>query len=119
MNSVILPQFKPKRGLIIALLIFILGVPPLLSSATISSSNIYGSNTLSNHWLSKKGCYQDELNQSDMDYYNCWTDNAGKILTMAELTNDSIDASHALSYLQQNGLSASNSYLPEAVVTNS
>lgn len=119
MTTDILSRLKHQRVLIIALLTVLLFVPPMLSSAPLINANSTQGDSLSNHWRSKRGCYQDELNQSDTDYYNCWTDNAGKILTMAELTNDTVDATHALAYLQQNGLGPSNKYLPEAVVTNS
>ncbi|MDH2902316.1 MAG: hypothetical protein PXY39_15240 [archaeon] len=83
----------------------------------VSYSNSSPSNILSTHWVPGWG-YRDELNASDTDNQNFWADNAGKILTMAELTNDTQDASQALSFLEHNGLGASN-YLPEAVVNSS
>lgn len=80
-------------------------------------------NTLSFHWV--PGCgYRDELNRTDEDYYNFWTDNAGKILSMAVTTGDATDASHALTFLQSRGLgspssSSSSYYLPEVLVNSS
>lgn len=83
----------------------------------VSYSSSSSSNLLSSHWVPGWG-YRDELNASDIDNQNFWTDNAGKILTMAELTNDTVDASQALSFLEHNGLSTSD-YLPEAIVNSS
>ena len=81
------------------------------------TSRLPPANTLSPHWVPGWG-YRDELNTSDIDNQNFWTDNAGKILTAALLTNDTLDASQALSFLDHNGLSTSD-YLPEAVVNSS
>ncbi len=79
----------------------------------------YSQNTeitlLSSHWVPRWG-FRDELNASDIDHQNFWSDNAGKILTMAELTGDSVDASRALWFIQNY---ARGDYLPEAVVNSS
>jgi hypothetical protein len=82
-----------------------------------ATSSLQSANALSSHWVPGWG-YRDELNTSDTDNQNFWADNAGKILTMAELTNDTQDASQALSFFEHNGLGTSN-YLPEAVVNSS
>ncbi|MCL5068880.1 MAG: hypothetical protein M1368_11100 [Thaumarchaeota archaeon] len=63
-------------------------------------------------------CYRDEINRTDIDYNNCWTDNAGKILTMSAITGDATDAERALTFLESQGL-ASSYYLPETVISSS
>jgi len=80
--------------------------------------------TLASHWVPGWG-FRDELNPSDIDYQNFWTDNAGKILSMAITTGDATDASHALTFLESQGLGSSSSsssspyYLPEVHVNSS
>ncbi|MGD0477555.1 MAG: hypothetical protein ABSB29_05245 [Nitrososphaerales archaeon] len=78
---------------------------------------------LASHWVPGLG-YRDELNASDIDHQNFWTDNAGKILSMAMTTGDATDASHALTFLESVGLGSAPSfsspyYLPEVVVNSS
>lgn len=82
-----------------------------------SYSSSASSNSLSSHWVPGWG-YRDELNASDIDNQNFWTDNAGKILTYAMVSNDSLDASNVLQFLEHNGLNTGD-YLPEAVVNSS
>ena len=79
--------------------------------------------TLASHWVPGWG-FRDELNASDTDYQNFWTDNAGKILSMAMTTGDASDASYALTFLESQGLGSSSSYaspyyLPEVRVNSS
>ena len=80
--------------------------------------------TLASHWVPGWG-FRDELNASDIDYQNFWTDNAGKILSMAMTTGDATDASYALTFLESQGLgspsssSSSSYYLPEVFVNSS
>ncbi len=74
-------------------------------------------NPLSDHWVASQNCYRDELNHSDVDYNNCWTDNAGKILTMSAITGDNVDASHSLNYIENH--TSPDYYMPEAVINGS
>ncbi|MHB8568473.1 MAG: hypothetical protein ACYC7D_15710 [Nitrososphaerales archaeon] len=87
----------------------------LLVPIAASYSQNIESSALSSHWVPGWG-FRDELNASDIDHENFWTDNAGKILTMAVLTNDTIDASRALWFLENHG---QGSYMPETVVNSS
>jgi hypothetical protein len=93
------------------------------SSSSLSSSSTTtadtGANLLSSHWVPGWG-YRDELTTSDVDYQNFWTDNAGKILSMAVTTGNATETSHALSFLESLGLGSSSSYyLPEVRVNSS
>ena len=93
----------------------------VISSAHSFLASAVGSNSLSDHWFPSQSCYRDELNPSDADYYNCWMDNAGKILVMASLTHDAIDASMSLGFIERNlgpGVSSGDYYLPELKVFN-
>ena len=83
-------------------------------------SGLPACNTLSCHWVQGWG-FRDELNPSDIDNQNFWADNAGKILSMAITTGDATDASHALTFLESQGLGSSSSpyYLPEVLVNSS
>ena len=72
--------------------------------------------TLASHWVPGWG-FRDQLNQSDIDYQNFWTDNAGKILTSGILTNGMVDASRALGFIKSH-MTASY-YLPEVLVNSS
>ena len=102
----------------IALLISLLILPQLLPADSSISTNNSQANSLSSHWLQGQSCFRDELNQSDEDYYNCWLDNAGKILASSETTSDSMNANNAILVLTRHGLSTSNNYLPEAIVNS-
>ena len=84
-----------------------------------SSASATQKNLISNHWVPSQTCFKDELNKSDIDYYNCWLDNTGKILTSSMLTGDAIDANNALLTLAKYGLNGSNSYLPETIINSS
>ena len=101
----------------ITVVIFLLISPQVLSTDASTSVNL-PTNSLSSHWLPGQSCFRDELNQSDEDYYNCWLDNAGKILASSEITNDVTDANNALLSLTRYGLNSSNYYLPEAIVNS-
>jgi hypothetical protein len=99
------------------LLITILALLPIMALPSFGSKDDVQSNSLSDHWLPQAACYRDELNQNDTDYNNCWMDNAGKILVMSSLTNDSLDASRSLGFIESslNSSQISNGdyYLPE------
>jgi hypothetical protein len=99
-------------------IITLISIPVFLTLASSIDANASQGNSLSNHWLPQQGCFRDELNQSDIDYYNCWTDNTGKILTTAEITGDTADANNALFSLERYGLSTTNDYLPETIVNS-
>ncbi len=109
-------------GLSLLVVVLLVSVPILVSAQTsdqIATVPVTTNNTLSAHWVKDKG-YRDELNSSDIDYQNFWTDNAGKILVSSELTNDTLDANNSLWFLEHNGLGNSgNYYLPETVVNSS
>lgn len=105
------------RGLLGASVVVLLVVFPAFSS--IQTVALTPTNSISNHWLSQQSCYRDELNQSDTDYYNCWLDNTGKILTSSVLSGDSTDTRNSLLTLTKYGLNVTNSYLPEAIVNSS
>ena len=124
------------RGLTVAVIVFLLlsmavfGFFAGSAHRTITSTTTTTTATtptpqeiLALHWVPGWG-YRDELNASDIDYQNFWTDNAGKILSMAMTTRDMTDASHALSFLESQGLvsassSSSSYYLPEVLVNSS
>jgi hypothetical protein len=110
MNGGILRYFFPLS------LIAILAILPIMTLPSFATG-VVQSNSLSDHWLPQRGCYRDELNKSDADYSNCWMDNAGKILVASSLTNDSVDASRSLSFIQSNfnnsQMSSGDYYLPE------
>ena len=101
--------------LVIVLLMF--PVFMLMNSPAIVSG-AQSSNTLSDHWIPSLKCYRDELDSSQIDYNNCWTDNAGKILSMASITGDATAAGNALSSLELLGLSKTSYYLPEVLVNS-
>ncbi len=94
----------------------LISVSLFLTAVSLMGVSASQGNSLSNHWLSQEGCYRDELNQSDIDYYNCWTDNAGKILTMSMFTGDQLDAGRSFGFIQSH---LSDYYLPELVVNSS
>jgi hypothetical protein len=71
---------------------------------------------LASHWVSGWG-FRDELNTSDVDNQNFWTDNAGKILVASMTTGDATDADRALRFIQDH-MTASY-YLPEVLVNSS
>ena len=104
---------------VIIIVLILLTLPTLLFDWSSVSASGAQPNLISNHWSPGQRCFQDELNKSDIDYYNCWLDNTGKILTSSELTGDVTDANNALLTLTRYGLNSSNSYLPEAVVNSS
>jgi hypothetical protein len=93
------------------LFLFIL-ILPLLYSYSQNTDN----NSLSSHWVPSWG-YRDELNPNDTDHQNFWSDNAGKILTMAAITGDSIDVARSLSFIQNHTMNGG--YMPETVVNSS
>lgn len=72
--------------------------------------------TLASHWVPGSG-FRDELNASDIDYQNFWMDNAGKILTSAFITGDTVDANRALGFIQDR--MTTSYYLPEVLVNSS
>jgi hypothetical protein len=88
------------------------------TTTTTSSSNNSTNNSLASHWDPGWG-YRGELNTSDEDYYNFWSDDAGKILSIAVLTGDATDAAQALTFLESEGLGTSSYYLPEVRVNSS
>jgi hypothetical protein len=71
---------------------------------------------LSPHWVSGWG-FRDELNPSDIDYQNFWTDNAGKILMESVMTNDTVDAGRAFGFIESH--MTPSHYLPEVLVNSS
>ena len=95
--------------------------PFLPQSPAEQPSGLPACNTLLCHWVLGWG-FRDELNHSDIDNQNFWADNAGKILSMGVITGDARDASHALTFLESQGLGSSSSspyYLPEVLVNSS
>jgi hypothetical protein len=84
----------------------------LVPAANASSAQA----VLGSHWVLGWG-FRDELNGNDTDYQNFWTDNAGKILTASLTTNDAVDASRALWFVQDHVTDSC--YLPEALVNSS
>lgn len=72
--------------------------------------------TLSSHWVPGWG-YRDELTPASIDNQHFWSDNAGKILTMAELIHDGADASDASQFISTNMNGAG--YIPEALINSS
>lgn len=89
----------------------------LSTSIHVSSANATSAQTvLGSHWVPDWG-FRDELNTNDTDYQNFWTDNAGKILVASLTTNDALDASRALWFIQDH-MTASY-YLPEVLVNSS
>ena len=102
-------------GTVLPLFLILILALPMFSSSAESGDAI--SNTLPSHWVNGWG-YRDELNVSDQDYQNFWLDNAGKILTMSMMTNDSIDASHSFDFIQ-NHFFDSTSFLPELIINSS
>ena len=114
-----------RRSLVLAATSFLLVLGLSMTSAVTlysSSSNFPGapslSNSLANHWLTSKNCYRDEVNQSDADYNNCWTDNAGKILVTSELTGDVTDANRSVEFIERYIGSSPDYYLPELAILN-
>ena len=112
-------NLKSAIGQIASLLIMILIIVAGSTGYAIGSSgqSSSSSNTLSSHWVPGWG-YRDELNASDADYQNFWTDNAGKILTMSMITGDSLDATRSFSFIQSHFFNSSQ-YLPELVINSS
>lgn len=103
----------PHRVLPAILILFLL----LSTSVSVSPTIAVSAETIpGSHWIPGWG-FRDELNMSDIDYKNFWTDNAGKILTSGVITNDLTDADRALGFIQSH-MTASY-YLPELVVNSS
>ena len=71
---------------------------------------------LSSHWVPSWG-FRDELNRSDIDYQNFWTDNAGKILTASIIAHNSTNADRSLWFIRSH--LTTSYYLPEVVVDSS
>jgi hypothetical protein len=94
-----------------------MGFESKLSSTSNSNNN---DQLLSSHWLASNNCYRDELNRSDVDYNNCWMDNAGKILVMSAFTGDSIDGNRSLGFIERYLSSGPPNYyyLPELAMIN-
>ncbi|MDA4127367.1 MAG: hypothetical protein OK452_09250 [Thaumarchaeota archaeon] len=106
---IVVPQSMRTAILILFLL--------LSTSVSVSPANALNAETiLGSHWVPGWG-FRDELNKSDIDNQNFWTDNAGKILTSGVITNDLVDADRALGFIQSH-MTASY-YLPELVVNSS
>ena len=70
---------------------------------------------LQQHWVPGWG-YRDELSPASIDYQHFWSDNAGKILTMAMLANDTTGAQDAARFLAAN--MGNGYYLPELLVNS-
>ena len=101
------------------LLIGLLAMPAASSSLGTSGPQPASTSPLSSHWLAPSGCYRDELNRSDADYNNCWTDNAGKILATSAVTGDPVDGNRSLGFLEGRlDPSGRSYYLPELAVIN-
>ncbi|MDG7000651.1 MAG: hypothetical protein JRN15_16270 [Nitrososphaerota archaeon] len=108
-----------RRSFASLLLVILLTLPFIISTnSAVVAMGTQTANTLSNHWVPSLNCYRDEINRTDIDYNNCWTDNAGKILTMSAITGDATDTGRALIFLESQGLGSSY-YLPETVVNSS
>jgi hypothetical protein len=96
-----------------------LAVVALLLSTSVQVQAVPATNAkavLSSHWVPGWG-FRDELNSSDIDYQNFWTDNAGKILMASLMTNDTVDAGRASDFIQSH-MTASY-YMPEVLVNSS
>ena len=92
-------------------------VAVLLLSTSVQVSPVPVANgQLSLHWVPGLG-FRDELNYSDIDYQNYWTDNAGKILMESEMTGDGVDAYRAFGFIQSH--MTPSYYLPEVLVNSS
>jgi hypothetical protein len=91
----------------------------MLLSASVRMQPARGADAqsmLSSHYVPGWG-FRDELNTSDIDYQNFWTDNAGKILTAGVITNDVNNSNRALGFITDH--LTKSYYLPEALVNSS
>jgi len=96
----------------IALLTLILALP---ASPGVTAVPVTQTAVLAQHWVQSWG-YRDELTPTNIDYQHFWSDNAGKILTMAEITHDPAAASNATQFISKN--IADGYYLPEVVINS-
>ena len=101
------------RRVVVALVAVIL----LTSSLNLNAvTAVTSQQTLASHYVQGWG-FRDQLNASDADYENFWTDNAGKILTTSAITGDSTNAGRALGFILEH--MTNEYYLPEVVVNSS
>ena len=101
---------SPIVAAFVVALLLSASVPPAIATPASAQEQ------LSAHWVPGWG-FRDELNRSDIDYQNFWTDNAGKILAAGIFVDDPNDTARALSFIQ--GHMTSSYYLPEVVVNSS
>jgi hypothetical protein len=100
---------RPLVGFLVVLLV---STPFIVQPADVTSAQ----EQLAAHWVPSWG-FRDSPNPNDIDYQNFWSDNAGKILVASAITDDGLDASRALQFIQAH-MTASG-YMPEVVVNSS
>jgi hypothetical protein len=103
----LLPRIKILT--IVFVLALLVGSSFFSAFAQSDSSQVI-SNSLSKHWDPHCG-FRTELNPLDQDYWNCFYDDAGKILVSSVLSGDSTDARRAFNLI--NSSFSNGYYLPE------
>ena len=112
---------RPWWAVVVIVVLVISAVATLASFGWNEQSNgssvipISGLSQLDQHWVPNWG-YRDELSPTNIDYPHFWSDNAGKIMTMAMIIHDNTDAIRADKFLAANTFDEF--YHPEVLINS-